>query len=110
MGCWGGARLEPDSDQSEEGFAARAVSSVSHAMGVRGEPDFMEVVVHRTGLPQYRVEHLERVRRVRAACAELPGLEVLGNALDGVGMNALTAAAETSADAVVRALGPLQES
>ena len=38
------------------------------------------------GLPQYAVGHLDRVARIRAAVAELPGLAVCGAAYDGVGI------------------------
>ncbi len=40
------------------------------------------------GLPQYAVGHLDRVRRVRAAVAQHPGLAVAGAAYDGVGVPA----------------------
>ena len=37
------------------------------------------------GLPQYAVGHLDRVARIRAAVAAVPGLAVCGAAYDGVG-------------------------
>jgi oxygen-dependent protoporphyrinogen oxidase len=40
------------------------------------------------GLPQYAVGHLDRVRRIRAAVAQHPGLAVAGAAYDGVGVPA----------------------
>jgi len=51
------------------------------------------------GLPQYTVGHVDRVARVRAAVAEVPGIEVAGAAYDGVGIPAVIASARLAADA-----------
>lgn len=45
-------------------------------------------------LPQYALGHLDRVARVRAAVAALPGLAVCGAAYDGVGIPAVIASAQ----------------
>jgi len=45
------------------------------------------------GLPQYAVGHLDRVARIRAAVATVPGLAVCGAAYDGVGIPAVIASA-----------------
>ena len=39
-------------------------------------------------IPQYLVGHKDRVAAVRAAVAEVPGLEMAGAAFDGVGVPA----------------------
>jgi oxygen-dependent protoporphyrinogen oxidase len=60
-------------------------------------------------LPQPTVGHVDRIARLRAAVAELPGLAVCGAALDGVGVPACIAAAFAAADALtagVAAAGP----
>lgn len=53
------------------------------------------------GLPQYWVGHTDRVARIRAAVAAVPGLAVCGAAYDGVGIPATIG----SARAAVAALG-----
>ena len=58
------------------------------------------------GLPQYAVGHLDRVRRVRAAVAEVPGLAVCGAAYDGLGIPACIASAELAARQVLDQLPP----
>jgi oxygen-dependent protoporphyrinogen oxidase len=57
------------------------------------------------GLPQYAVGHVERVARIRAAVAAVPGLAICGAAFDGVGIPACIAAARTAADRVTARLG-----
>ena len=60
-------------------------------------------------LPQYAVGHLDRVRRVRAAVAQQPGLAVCGAAYDGVGIPACIASAEAAATQVLAGLPGLGE-
>jgi oxygen-dependent protoporphyrinogen oxidase len=55
-------------------------------------------------LPQYAVGHLERVARVRAAVAAVPGLAICGAVMDGIGVPACIAAAFRAADEVVAGL------
>jgi len=47
------------------------------------------------------VGHLERVTRIRAGVASLPGLAVCGAAYDGIGIPACIASARLAADQVL---------
>ncbi len=69
-------------------------------LGVDAPP--VDTLVTRWGgaLPQYGVGHVERVARIRAAVAEVPGLAVCGAAYDGVGIPACIAAARQAAAVV----------
>jgi oxygen-dependent protoporphyrinogen oxidase len=71
---------------------------------VRGR--LVDAVVTRWGgaLPQYTVGHVERVRRARAAVAEVPGLAVCGAAYDGLGLPACIASAAVAATQVAGSL------
>jgi oxygen-dependent protoporphyrinogen oxidase len=53
------------------------------------------------GLPQYAVGHVEKVARIRAAVAAVPGLAVCGATYDGVGIPACIASARLAADQVL---------
>jgi len=53
------------------------------------------------GLPQYAVGHVERVERVRADVARLPGIAVAGAAYDGVGIPAVIGSARLAADVLL---------
>jgi oxygen-dependent protoporphyrinogen oxidase len=55
-------------------------------------------------LPQYSVGHAEMVRTVRAAVAAVPGLEIAGNGLAGVGLPACVATGRSAAGAVLKHL------
>jgi oxygen-dependent protoporphyrinogen oxidase len=77
-----------DLQRSDDELVAGAVRDLALAVGVRGVP--RDAVVTRWGgaLPQYSVGHLDRVARIKAALAAVPGLAACGAAFDGVGIPA----------------------
>jgi len=82
-----------------------AAGDLAEAAGLRGR--LVDARVTRWGgsLPQYAVGHRARVRRIRAAVAEVDGLEVCGAAYDGVGIAACVADGTSAADRVLAQLG-----
>lgn len=97
----GRAHEEADLQRPDQELVRLAVQEVSEALG-RPLPPVLDAQVQRWGggLPQYAVGHRARVARVRAAVADLPGLEVAGAAYDGVGIPACIASGRTAAEAV----------
>ena len=88
---------------TDDELAAAAVADLADASG---RPlDVVDQHVQRWGgaLPQYAVGHLDRVARVRADVARVPGLAVCGAAYDGVGIPAVIASAQRAAAEVLRA-------
>jgi protoporphyrinogen/coproporphyrinogen III oxidase len=75
------------------------------AMGVTAAPAFVEIVRWPAAIPQYHVGHLDRVRRIEARVATLPGLFLGGNAYHGVAMNDCTEQAEVLAERVAGYVG-----
>jgi len=82
-------------------LARLAAADLAAATGVRGAPAAVRVSRWGGGLPQYAVGHLDRVARIRAAVATLPGLAVCGAAYDGIGIPACIASARLAADQVL---------
>jgi oxygen-dependent protoporphyrinogen oxidase len=64
--------------------------------GVNTDPVDARVTRWGGGLPQYGVGHLDRVARIRAAVAAVPGLAICGAAFDGVGVPACIASARAA--------------
>jgi oxygen-dependent protoporphyrinogen oxidase len=58
----------------------------SRLMGVYAEPAFHTAHRWPKSMPQYLVGHAERRERIRKRVAELDGIELVGNAYDGVGI------------------------
>ena len=69
-------------------------------MGVTVEPRMVHIVRHPDGIPQYTVGHLDRLARIDAAIARLPGLHLAGHGYRGVGINHVIADARALADGI----------
>jgi oxygen-dependent protoporphyrinogen oxidase len=100
----GGSRDPSIGTSSEAELVEQARAEVAQTLGATADPTHVRVFAHRSGIPQYTVGHAERVQRIEAALAELPGLYLGGTTLHGVGINACTTAAERLAEDVARAL------
>jgi oxygen-dependent protoporphyrinogen oxidase len=88
--------------QRDDGeLAALAAADLAEATGVGGEPADVRVTRWGGGLPQYSVGHLDRVARIRAGLASLPGVAVCGAAYDGVGIPACISSAQLAVDHVL---------
>ncbi len=82
-----GGALQPelvDLDDSEIEQLVR--EELGSLLGVRGEPEMIDVVRYPRRMPQYVVGHLERVGEIERLVSEIPGLALAGNALRGVGL------------------------
>ena len=77
-----------DLQRSDDELIAGSVRDLAAATGVQGIPRDAVVTRWGGGLPQYAVGHLDRVARIKAAVATLPGVELCGAAFDGVGIPA----------------------
>ena len=66
-------------------------------LGLEGAPQRSLVVRWQGVMPQYHVGHLERIARIDAFAAEMPGLELAGNAYRGVGIPQCVASGEGAA-------------
>ncbi len=93
-----------DLQRSDDELVAGAVRDIAAAVGVRGVPRDAVVTRWGGGLPQYSVGHLDRVARIKAALAAVPGLAACGAAFDGVGIPACIGSGTTAATQVLATL------
>jgi oxygen-dependent protoporphyrinogen oxidase len=63
-------------------------ASLQRTMGLTIAPEFIHIVRHWRGIPQYKTGHLARLDRVEVALARYPGLVIAGNSYRGVAVNA----------------------
>jgi oxygen-dependent protoporphyrinogen oxidase len=91
------AALQVDDDE----LVRRSLLDLAAATGLAATPVDAHVQRWGGGLPQYAVGHVDRVARIRAAVAALPGLAVCGAAYDGVGIPAVIASARRAADQIL---------
>ncbi len=81
-----GTATPPSCTATTTTSSALAVGELRRTVGATGSPVESRVTRWGGGLPQYAVGHLDRIRRVRAAVADVPGLAVCGATYDGVGI------------------------
>jgi oxygen-dependent protoporphyrinogen oxidase len=86
---------------SDDELVARVLADLAELTGVRSAPVAVHVQRWGGGLPQYGVGHGERVARLERAVAGLPGLEIAGSLLYGVGVPACVGTARAAADRIV---------
>ncbi|RNI18402.1 protoporphyrinogen oxidase [Flexivirga caeni] len=96
---------EADLQRSDAELAATGMRELRAALGaVVPRPVAAQVQRWGGALPQYAVGHLDRIAVVRAAVAELPGVEVAGAAYDGVGIPACIGSGRAAAERVLTRL------
>ncbi|MFG3282571.1 protoporphyrinogen oxidase [Streptomyces sp. NPDC048111] len=83
-----------------------SLGDLGEAVGLSAKPVATTVNRWIGGLPQYPVGHLDKVARVRAEVAKLPGLRICGAAYDGVGIPACIASARRAADEIIATSTP----
>jgi oxygen-dependent protoporphyrinogen oxidase len=87
----GGARGEAMLDESDEALVATVRRELSEILGAKNlglamVPEHVQVSRWRRAMAQYAVGHKDRMERITARLATLPGLRLAGNAYDGIGV------------------------
>lgn len=84
---------------TDEELVAWSLADLAAATGLGADVPPVDTFVQRWGggLPQYALGHLHRVRRIRDAVAQVPGLALCGAAYDGVGVPAVVGSAHRAA-------------
>ena len=70
-------------------------------MGLAERPEFVRIIRHTRGIPQYVTGHLARLREIDTRLHSAPGLFLAGNSYRALSMNACIAEAHGIADAVL---------
>jgi oxygen-dependent protoporphyrinogen oxidase len=83
-----GGATDPQAGDLTDGALLDTVrADLERTMGLRLSPEFVHIVRHRRGIPQYTVGHLARLERIESGLAGAPGLFLAGNSYRGVSVN-----------------------
>jgi len=93
----GGSHDEATPSLDDAELIALVRGELEELLGIKGAPRFAKVFRYPKASPQPLVGHADRVARVRARVEALPGLYVIGNAYDGVGIPDCVRLAEQTA-------------
>ena len=100
----GGARDPDVLGLSDTALVDLAVRELGGILGSLGEPSFSRVRRWQHGTPQVEVGHADRLAAIEARLKEMPGLELAGNGIRGVGIPDCIADGRGSAEAAVQFL------
>jgi oxygen-dependent protoporphyrinogen oxidase len=93
-----GGATDPDVVDVPEADLIRIVrDDLERTMDLRIAPEFVRVIRHRRGIPQYTAGHVARLNRIDTLLKAHPGLLLAGNSYRGVSINACIAEAPSVA-------------
>ncbi len=97
----GGARNHSVATLTHEELVAQVLKDLRPLLGIDGEAHFRHVALWRRAIPQYELGHLERLARIDAARARLPGLHLRANWRDGISVSDCAENARKLAETIV---------
>jgi oxygen-dependent protoporphyrinogen oxidase len=103
----GGATDPGTTELPPEQIAGIVEKELEQILGITGPPVERMVNVYCRALPQYNIGHRRRVAEIRAEVAKIPGLDLVGNYLEGPATGVCVGLAFRTAD---RILAPEAES
>ncbi len=93
----GRAGREDVLQNDDDGLVSVALAELREVMGLSVTPSLTRVQRWNKAMPQYTMGHLDRVDRIVAGVARIPGIEIAGNMLRGVGIPDSISSGETAA-------------
>jgi oxygen-dependent protoporphyrinogen oxidase len=96
----GGARRPELAEMPDAELLPLVLKHLEPLLEIRGKPCYVRITHWPRTMPQYHLGHAQRVERILARLAELPGLQIAGNALRGVGIPDCIHSGQTAADRV----------
>jgi protoporphyrinogen/coproporphyrinogen III oxidase len=82
----GGARRPDLAEMPDAELLPLVLKHLRPLLRINGEPEFIDIAHWPRTMPQYHVGHQERIARIEARLAQLPGLRLAGSAFRGVGL------------------------
>jgi len=100
--CFFGGALQTEFlDHSDEDLITIARDELKELIGLSGSPVVTRVVRWNEAMPQYHVGHLDRVDRIQREIDSTPGLSLICNSLNGVGIAAVIRSADQTAESIL---------
>jgi len=97
---FGGTRIEDILQWPEEEILVLARRELQEILGLDAEPLLARVYRWSRAMAQYEVGHLARVAEIERLRAQLPGLYLAGNALQGIGVPDCIRSGKAAAEAI----------
>ncbi len=98
----GGSVMNKFHDSDDSCLSSIVHDKLSRLMGIRSQPLFTMVKRNRASMPQYTLGHLERTAQISARAEMHRGMELAGNAYDGVGVPDCIRSGEQAAEKIFK--------
>ena len=83
----GGTRTPDAPRWTDERLLAAALQGVRETLLVTGEPTLVDICRYEAAIPQYDLQHRQRIAQLHRCLANLPNLYLAANYLEGVSIN-----------------------
>ncbi|MEN6407044.1 MAG: protoporphyrinogen oxidase [Thermoguttaceae bacterium] len=103
----GGARRPDLAAMPDDRLQTLVFDELAKLLQIRGRPSYCQIARWPDTMPQYYVGHLDRVARIEARTALLPGLALAGNAYHGVGIPDCIHSGQLAAENVIAQIADL---
>ena len=100
----GGARDRQAASLPDDQLLGIVLRDLARTMGLSVAPEFVRIIRHPRGIPQYVKGHLARVHQIDTLLTAHAGLYLAGNSYRGVSMNSCIAEADRVAETVLRSI------
>jgi oxygen-dependent protoporphyrinogen oxidase len=94
----GGMRQPELARQEEDAIVRMVLDEQSDLLGTPAEPDFVRITRWERAIPQYTTGHLERMAKIEAVEARLPGLHFCANYRGGISVADCVKSAHATVD------------
>ncbi len=99
--CFVGGLDESALGAGDDTLVEEIRADLTSLMGVSQAPDFVHIARWPRSMAQYTVGHQDRMRRIEARLAQIPGLHLAGNAYTGIGIPDCIRMGRQAAEAIV---------
>jgi oxygen-dependent protoporphyrinogen oxidase len=98
----GGACQRELCDLPDDELERLVSEELGDLLGISGRPNWTTIARWSNSMPQYHVGHLDRIARIEARVAAIPGLALAGSAYRGVGIPHAIHSGERAVEAVLK--------
>ena len=100
-----GGALQPSAFDLDDAEMVRVIrENLQELLGITKEPLFTHIERHPRAMAQYRVGHLETVRKIEARLSDYATLQIAGNGISGIGIPDCIHRGETCAERILESL------
>ncbi len=84
---YGGACHPEIKGWTEDHLISETIKDLQTTMGISDPPDIVKTFLYDRGIPQYNIGHFDRINRIMEIVKKNPHVSLLGNYINGVGIN-----------------------